>query len=318
MTIRMGYWDCPSCGNKKNLGPNPTCAGCGRPRGPNIPFYTDDAAPIVEDPALVAAARAGADWKCKYCGADNRAGHMDCHQCGAGPDGTVRRQQQFIPAGPPPKKGISPKVIVGIVLGVLGVLVFGIWFAFLRTVALTVDVESATWVKTAVVEEKRLKKDAAWQDEVPSEARVVGKETKSRSKKVQDGTKKVKTGKKDLGNGMFEDVYKEEPNWVTKQVDDTWVKYELEVWEAKETLKEETADGKEPKDPAGAFKPASDRRLGERSNLAVFKLKGSDGKSYTFEVDVEKEGAGAVTKYTVGKSYVAKINTMGAVLSLGP
>ena len=50
MTIRMGYWDCPSCSHKKNLGPNPTCAQCGRPRGPNIPFYTDESAPVVEDP----------------------------------------------------------------------------------------------------------------------------------------------------------------------------------------------------------------------------------------------------------------------------
>jgi hypothetical protein len=318
MTIRMGYWDCPSCGQKKNLGPNPTCGGCGRARGPNIPFYTDDSAPIVEDPALVAQARAGSDWKCKYCGADNRAGIMDCHQCGAGPDGAVRRQQQFIATGPAPKKGLSPKIILAIVLGVVAFLGLGIWFAFLRTRSLTVTVESAAWVKSAEVEEKRLKKDAAWQDEVPSDAKVLGKESKSRSKKVQEGTKKVKTGRKDLGNGMFEDVYKEEPNYVTKQVDDTWVRYEVEVWEKKETLEQKTSDGSEPKDPAAGFKSSSDKRLGTQKNQAVFQLKGSDGKSYTFEVDVDKEGAGAVKKYDVGKSYTAKINTVGAVLSLGP
>ena len=91
MTIRMGYWDCPSCNAKKNLGPNATCAGCGLPRGPNIAFYTDDSAPVVEDPELVARARAGADWKCKYCQKDNPAGVLDCQQCGAGPDGSGTR-----------------------------------------------------------------------------------------------------------------------------------------------------------------------------------------------------------------------------------
>ncbi|MBL9023129.1 MAG: hypothetical protein JNL21_13095 [Myxococcales bacterium] len=318
MTIRMGYWDCPSCGNKKNLGPNPTCSGCGRPRGPNIPFYTDDSAPVVEDPALVAQARAGADWKCKYCNADNRAGVMDCHHCGAGPDGSVRRQEKYVALGPPPKKGVDAKIIIAIVLGVLGVLGFGIWFLFGRTTSLSVTVESAAWVKSVEVEQKELKRDAAWQDEVPANARVVGKETKGRSKKVQEGTKKVKVGRKDLGNGMFEDVYKEEPNYVTKQVDDTWVRYEVEVWEKKETLKEETTDGSEPKDPASRFKPGGDRRLGKSQNAAVFQLKGSDGKRYTFEVDVDKEGAGAVTKYQIGKSYTAKVNTLGAVLALGP
>jgi len=143
MTIRMGYWDCPSCSHKKNLGPNPTCAGCGRPRGPNIPFYTDDSAPVVEDPELVRRARAGADWKCKYCGADNRAGMMDCHQCGAGPDGSVKRAEKFTAVGPPPKKGLDPKIIIAIVLGVIGLLGFGVSCAFLRTKALTVTVESA-------------------------------------------------------------------------------------------------------------------------------------------------------------------------------
>ncbi len=318
MTIRMGYWDCPSCGTKKNLGPNATCASCGQPRGPKIPFYTDDSAPVVEDPELVARARAGADWKCKYCGADNRAGVMDCHQCGAGPDGSVSRQQHFVATGPAPKKGVSPKLILAIVLGVLGVLGLGLYLGFLRTKALTVTVESASWVRTAEVEERRTKKDSAWEEDVPSGARVIEKDKKSRSKKVQDGTKKVKVGKKDLGNGMFEDVYKEEPNYVTKQVDDTWVTFEADVWEKKETLKEETTDGTEPKDPSKAVSVGATRRLGAQTSRAVFKLKGSDGQAYTYEVDAEKQGASAMGKYRVGESYTAQVNAMGAVLKLGP
>ena len=89
MTIRMGYWDCPSCNHKKNLGPNATCAGCGRPRGPGIAFYTDDSAPVVEDPELVARARAGADWKCSWPNSGGVFGIAD-----------KRRRLGFAGAGP--------------------------------------------------------------------------------------------------------------------------------------------------------------------------------------------------------------------------
>lgn len=324
MTIRIGYWDCPSCGTKKNLGPKPTCATCGRPRGPGIPFYTDDTAPVVEDPAMVARARAGADWACKYCGADNRAGDMDCDRCGAGPDGAVRRAEKLVPiasrtaaASPRPKKSSA-----ALVLGVLGALfvVVGaaVWLLFVRTVEQRVTVESVAWVKTAQIEERHVKLEEDWQDEVPAGARVVAKEARRRPKEVKDGIKKVKVGQKDLGNGMFEDIYEEKPNVATKQVEDTWVRYEVETWKKGERLEEKTSDGTEPPDPARRAKTSSDRRVGATTNEAVFFLKSSDGKDYRFEVDAREEGAAAMKRYEVGKSYRAQVNTMGNVSSLSP
>ncbi|MBX3231155.1 MAG: hypothetical protein KIT84_37465 [Labilithrix sp.] len=317
MTIRIGYWDCPSCNAKKNLGPNPTCNGCGRPRGANVPFYTDDSAPVVEDPELVARARAGADWTCKYCGADNRAGKMDCQQCGAGPDGAVRRAEQFTPVAPVAAKKSSAALVLGILAGLVVLVGAAVWFFFVRTTALQVTVESAAWIKTAQIEERQTKKEEAWQDKVPDGARVVAKETKRRPKEVQDGTKKVKVGQKNLGNGMFEDVYEERPNMVTKDVDDTWVRYEVDTWAKKETLEKKTSDGSEPPDPAAGLATGGARRVGATTNNAVFALKGNDGKAYTFEVDASKEGAAAVKRYAVGKSYRAEVNAMGRVQSLG-
>ncbi len=320
MTFRMGYWDCPSCQAKKNLGPNPTCAQCGRPRGPNIPFYTDDSAPVVEDPELVARARAGADWKCKFCNADNRAGVMDCHNCGAGPDGSVKRQEKFIAvaASNAPAKKSSWKLVLGIVLAVLGAFVLLVYLLFVRTRPMEVTVESVAWVKTVEVLELTTDTKEAWKDEVPAGARTVKSQTKSRSKTVQDGTKKVKVGKKDLGNGMFEDIYKEEPNMVTKQVDDTWVTYELEEWRRAELLKSESTDGKEPKDPEPKGALGSKRKIGERTNKAVFQLKGANGKKYSYEVDASSSGAKALEKFEVGKKYTAEITGAGGVQKLGP
>lgn len=319
MTIRMGYWDCPSCSHKKNPGPQSTCQSCGRPRDPRVPFYTDDSAPVVEDPELVARARAGADWKCKYCLADNRAGVMDCHQCGAGPDGSVRREQRFIPdAGATPKKPTNVGLILGLVGGVLALIGALVWFVFVRTTALEATVESVLWVKTAALEEKRVETGQAWSDEVPSGARTLRTETRGRDKKVQDGTEKIKVGKKDLGNGMFEDVYEEKPKFVTKKVDDRWVSYEVDRWVTKEKLRSETKDGTEPADPAKKAKLGGDQRIGEKTNKIEVKLQGSDGKPYTYEEDVKGDGASLAKRFTVGEKYVAKVNTMGAVVSLGP
>jgi hypothetical protein len=323
VTIRIGYWDCPSCGTKKNLGPNPTCRGCGRPRGANVPFYTDDSAPVVEDPQMVARARAGADWTCKYCGADNRAGKLDCQQCGAGPDGAVRRMEQFTAIAPkadaPPKRSsVGCGLLLGVAAGFIALVGVAVWFFFIRTTSLSVTVESAAWVKTAQIEERQTKKDEAWQDDVPDGARVVGKQTKPRSKKVQDGTKKVKVGQKNLGNGMFEDIYEEKPNMVTKNVDDTWVRYEVDTWAKGETLERKTSGGTEPPDPAAGIVAGPTRRIGSTTNEAVFTLKGSDGKTYSFGVDASKDGAGALKRYEIGKTYRAEVNALGAVRSLGP
>jgi len=320
MTFRMGYWDCPSCQHKKNLGPNATCAQCGRPRGPNIAFYTDDSAPTVEDPELVARARAGADWKCKFCGSDNQAGILDCHNCGAGPDGSVKRQEKFIASAasnPPAKRG-TWKIVLAIVLALVGSVGLLIYFLFVRTKALEVTVESVAWVKTVEVEELTTDRRESWKDDVPAGATKIKSESKSRSKTVQDGTKKVKTGKKDLGNGMFEDIYKEEPNMVTKQVDDTWVTYEVEEWRKKDVVKSESIDGSEPKDPQATGAMGPKRRIGERTNKAVFQLKGADGKRYSYDVDVGSSGASAIARYEVGKKYIAQVTAAGGVQKLGP
>src|SRR5882672_9188685 len=91
MSIRMGYWDCSGCGQKRISGPERSCPGCGRPRDLGIAFYTDDEAPVIEAPEQLARARAGADWQCPYCGADNPRGTIQCIGCGATGEGAKSR-----------------------------------------------------------------------------------------------------------------------------------------------------------------------------------------------------------------------------------
>lgn len=317
MTIRMGYWDCPACSHKRVEGPLHNCPACGKPRGADVQFYTDDAAPVVEDPELVARARMGADWQCRYCGADNRAGMIDCQGCGAGPDGTKRRAERFIPNAQPPK----PPSRLGLILAIVGVVVAllggGIWFLFLRTSALKVTVEQVTWSKSIQIEELKTERKSGWKEDVPSDAREVSRTAKSKTTKVQEGTTKVKTGKKDLGNGMFEDIYKEEPKYVEKSVEGTWVTYDVDRWIAGQTLKKETTDASEPPDPV--FTESKTQRIGKRVNELVLALQGG-GKSYTYSIDLSKESSAKskVSSFKKGQTYTAMVTTTGAVTELKP
>lgn len=78
-------WVCTSC-EERNLGRFKVCQRCGNPKDASEHFEMPGdtrAAASVTDPALLAAARAGADWRCPFCRADNRALEAACVQCGA-------------------------------------------------------------------------------------------------------------------------------------------------------------------------------------------------------------------------------------------
>jgi len=82
MAIRVGRWDCPACGTKKILGPETRCPNCGAPRPPRVKFYLVDESEEVTEKAQLKAAKAGADWICGHCNAQNKASELLCHACG--------------------------------------------------------------------------------------------------------------------------------------------------------------------------------------------------------------------------------------------
>ena len=53
MSIREGKWDCKTCGQKGNRGPNTYCGACGSPRPDNVEFYLPDNAEEITDQALI-------------------------------------------------------------------------------------------------------------------------------------------------------------------------------------------------------------------------------------------------------------------------
>ncbi|HSN86092.1 MAG TPA: zinc ribbon domain-containing protein [Thermoanaerobaculia bacterium] len=255
MAIREGAWDCPSCGRKKNRGPDKFCGGCGAPRGPEVKFYLPDDAPEVVEAEALKKAQAGPDWICPYCESDNPAGNSFCSGCGAPKDGAQAREvvehrndappppppPQPLGAQPPPpagKKWTGP-VMKGCGLGCLGLLALFALLLFLgRPKDAVLTVTGLRWERSIEVEQARTVTKQAWEGELPAGARVLstsreihhhdrvqtGTRTATRTvtEQVQTGTERVKVGSRDLGNGYFEDVYEDRPVYESQSHEETY------------------------------------------------------------------------------------------------
>lgn len=82
MTLKIGRWDCLSCGHKGILGPKLHCTECGSPRHEKPVFYLPTNAEIVINLKQIKEAKSGANWHCNYCHSPNLATNIKCTSCG--------------------------------------------------------------------------------------------------------------------------------------------------------------------------------------------------------------------------------------------
>lgn len=242
MAIREGKWKCPSC-STVNRGANVQCDQCGTTRDANVKFFLDEDAPEVTDPEQLKRAQAGADWICEYCGNSSPAASPICTGCGAPKSAKEKKHGDVIPVGgPPPAKPNADQVVMAPKpKSALGPVAFGVillmmlmccvcgWWQF-RTQSDTATVATASWQRTIDIEDFIPVQESQW-GSAPEGAYAVrhqreqhgtrevkhGTKTETYTESVQVGTKRVKTGNRDLGNGHFEDVYKDEPIYEEKQ-----------------------------------------------------------------------------------------------------
>jgi ribosomal protein L40E len=84
-------WTCPSC-NARNPGSAKKCGQCGAPMPSDAKFELPAEEQAVVDKDKVAAAQAGPDIYCAYCGTRNASTAKVCRQCGAAlAEGTARQ-----------------------------------------------------------------------------------------------------------------------------------------------------------------------------------------------------------------------------------
>lgn len=127
------HWTCSACGHR-NLGRHKECVRCGDPKDKSEKYEMPSdtaAAPTVTDPALLRMAHAGPDWRCSYCGYDQRKLDGSCQQCGAAQaEGqSVRAVVAAVPAAPLAKGPLAkltalfatwPKWLAYMIVGVAG------------------------------------------------------------------------------------------------------------------------------------------------------------------------------------------------------
>lgn len=258
MAIREGAWDCPHCGRRKNRGPEKHCGGCGAPRGEDVRFYLPPDSPEVTAAETLERARAGPDWTCSFCEADNPSVDAFCTSCGAARDGAAQarpvvehRREGLIPspASPalspvpgerePPSAPIGSKLKRGCQIGCLGLaaLVLVAWFLG-RPQETMLTVTGHRWERTVAVEERRTVTEEGWEGELPAGARSlssrreihhhdrvrIGTDTRTRTvtERAQTGTERIKVGERDLGNGYFEDIYEDRPVYEEREREETY------------------------------------------------------------------------------------------------
>ncbi|NPA44372.1 MAG: hypothetical protein GXO49_02455, partial [Chlorobi bacterium] len=284
MAVYVGRWDCTSCGNIGNLGPNLHCEKCGSPRPENVKFYMASDQEVL-DKKKIAQAKAGSDWVCAFCNSQNHATQNTCNSCGASKNDSEKKlkekdynindiptNSQKTPTYSPPKKSLKksklkigclylPALIVS-----LSIIFLILTFAF--TTPIKVEVVGTHWERKIEIERYLLLTENGWS--IPPGGQLIsqhkaihhynqiqtGTVTKTRNIHVKVGTETYVCGKRDLGNGYFEDRYctrdiyetrtetYEEPVYKQIPVYKTEYTYKIWRWKKANPLKEKGNDFK--------------------------------------------------------------------------
>jgi len=272
MAIREGKWRCPYC-SVANRGAAMACSGCGATRDKDVAFFLDGDAPEVTDDALIARARAGADWLCSFCGDANAPERDHCRNCGAEKGAAPSRPVLDVPLtpSPPPRAVAAPSPrrfrawAVAVLLVLVAFVVAAAYFGLRRTDE-TLTVAGFEWERRVAVEAWRTVREQAWEGSVPAGARVVSRRPEvHHTERDQVGTRRVKAGHRDLGNGFFEDVYRDEPIYRERPVYRTRVTYDVQRWVPDRTVQASGQDH-------AAHWPDPHLRTGEREASRAEKL----------------------------------------------
>ena len=242
MAIRVGRWDCKTCGTNGILGPETKCSNCGSPRPENVQFYLPEDAPEVSDEAKIKEAHAGADWVCSHCGSHSKHWEKSCSSCGSPKDVAgdgdehlkekvtyfdYKRQQAHLQGQ---SRAPLPKKKSGLGRYIFGAVALLVGFILLSMISSDYEAQvlEHRWERKIAMEEYKKVIEEDWN--IPQggqriksfravhhyNQRLVGHET--RTKRVQTGTERYKCGTRNKGNGYFEDVYCSRPVYGTKEV----------------------------------------------------------------------------------------------------
>lgn len=174
-------WRCTACQNK-NLGRHAQCQRCGKPKTGaeeyEMPSDTSEANAVHDEGAL-RLATAGANWRCRYCGSDQRRFDGACGQCGAS-----QAEGKDLGAAPAPTASAPAELATGVsrsrglVWAVLVIpVLFVIFFLFRKSAPppplfhdLPAAVASLSWEQAVEVERYKLVDREGFAADKPADA----------------------------------------------------------------------------------------------------------------------------------------------------
>ncbi len=185
-------WRCTSC-DHRNLGRYKQCQNCRNPKDGSEPYEmpadTTKAVTVTEE-SLLRMASAGPDWRCAYCGSDQRRSDKGCANCGASAvDGA-----EATDGPPPPSPSAAPRPAPAaagsfgstwkLVVGFIGFFVFlclmggGMLWWRNRPRDFTANVTSVKWDRNVSVERWQVVLHEGFKENLPEsafEVKSVGK-----------------------------------------------------------------------------------------------------------------------------------------------
>jgi hypothetical protein len=212
-------WRCAAC-HTENLGRHKRCQHCSKGKDTELFYDAPDTAnptpaQAVVDPQLIAAATAGADWVCGYCGDTQPQRVTECANCGASKNDPAHPAALLASFVPPvaPEPGVDLAVVaaqaeeratqrrarslrnwtLGIAAAITVTLLsaFVLWLIF-RTRELEAKVVQRSWEHTVIVERNQIVAGQGFAEDRPSDAFdvVPAGERHHHSDRVQDGTER--------------------------------------------------------------------------------------------------------------------------------
>ena len=160
-------WRCSSC-QHRNLGRRKRCHQCQHPkdRSEKYEMPADPAQAVsVTDADLLRMATAGPNWRCAYCGSDQRNADKSCAECGA----SSVEAEPMAAKSTPPRRPAKPRRWP-LILGLVGATGTGGYLYSQRTRDFQATVEKVAWSQSIVVERYKIWNREGFRTELPGEA----------------------------------------------------------------------------------------------------------------------------------------------------
>lgn len=286
---------CPYCGTR-NLGNATACKQCGgdlkgaRAQSSGGVLGAFDDAPQAEI-------------KCATCGALNSARAAKCQSCSA-PLPRLKTQAAAPTSAPAPAQTIPRAWLIGGVIVAL-LLCAGAMFLLFRSSDARATVDRVTWQRTIAIMAQMPVRDATWQDQLPSDAKVLGCELKDRrySNSPEPNSKKI-CGTPyviDQGNGMGQVA--QDCQYLVR---DQYCSFTRLQWSVVDTVTARGAD-LNPVWPALALQ--NEQKEGNRAE--EYRVEFVSGKDrYTYNPSSAQEFA----RFLPGSQWGLKVNAFGSVM----